>query len=151
MQTQIDTTRLFTYALWLAIFTVGYNFIEGLVSVYFGLEDEALTLFGFGLDSFIETISALGIVNMTYRLRKDTSQERSSFEIVALKTTGWSFYALSIALAAGAVIGVIENKAPETTFSGIIISSISILSMWLLVKLKKITYTDVTEKLMHVK
>jgi hypothetical protein len=137
------TTQLFTYALWLAIFTVGYNFIEGLVSVYFGMEDEALTLFGFGLDSFIETISALGIVNMTYRHRKDITLERSRFEILALKITGWSFYALSISLVAGAVIGIIEQKAPETTIPGIIIGSISIFSMWLLVKLKK----DVGRKL----
>lgn len=138
MQTTVDTTtRLFTYAFWLAIFTVGYNFIEGLVSVYFGMEDEALTLFGFGLDSFIETISALGIVNMTYRLRKDSTQERSGFEILALKITGWSFYALSFSLAAGAVFSVIEQKTPQTTIAGIIIGLISIFSMWLLVKLKK--------------
>ncbi|KAA3611183.1 MAG: hypothetical protein D8M58_14505 [Calditrichaeota bacterium] len=136
-------TNLYAYALWLAVFTVGYNFIEGLVSVYFGMEDEALTLFGFGLDSFIETISALGIVNMTYRLKNDSSLERSPFEILALKITGWSFYALAFALAAGAVIGLIEQRSPETTLSGIIISSISIFSMWLLIKLKK----DVGRKL----
>ncbi len=134
---ELGTTKLFSYALWLAIFTVGYNFIEGLVSVYFGLEDEALTLFGFGLDSFIETISALGIVNMTYRLRKDATLERSHFEILALKITGWSFYALAISLLAGAVIGLVQQKSPETTLAGIIIGSISIFSMWLLVKLKK--------------
>lgn len=107
------------------------------------MEDEALTLFGFGLDSFIETISALGIVNMTYRLKNDSSLERSPFEILALKITGWSFYALAFALAAGAVIGLIEQRSPETTLSGIIISSISIFSMWLLIKLKK----DVGRKL----
>jgi len=80
---------------------------------------------------------------MTYRLKKDSSQERSRFEILALKITGWSFYALSLSLAAGAVIGLIEQKAPETTIAGIIIGSISIGSMWLLVKLKK----DVGRKL----
>ncbi len=144
MQTTIDsTTKLFSYALWLAVFTVGYNFIEGLVSIYFGLEDEALTLFGFGLDSFIETISALGIVNMTYRLRKDSGLERSRFEILALKITGWSFYGLSFSLAGGAIFNLIEQKTPETTLAGIIIASISILSMWLLVKIKK----DVGRKL----
>ena len=31
---------------------------------FFGLQNEALTLFGFGIDSFIEVISGLGIVAM---------------------------------------------------------------------------------------
>ena len=43
----------------LAWFTVGYNILEGLVSVAFGLKDSSLSLFGFGLDSFIEVLSAV--------------------------------------------------------------------------------------------
>ena len=54
--------RFYQYALWLSIFTIVYNLLEGLVSVYFGAQAEALTLFGFGLDSFIEVISGLGIL-----------------------------------------------------------------------------------------
>ena len=41
------------FALWLAFFTVFYNIAEGLISIFFGISDEALTLFGFGVDSFI--------------------------------------------------------------------------------------------------
>jgi hypothetical protein len=36
-------------ALWLALFTIFYNLVEGLVSIYFGAQDETLTLFGFGV------------------------------------------------------------------------------------------------------
>ncbi|MCJ7722612.1 MAG: hypothetical protein MUP03_00610 [Anaerolineales bacterium] len=50
---------LYTYALWLGIFTVFYNLLEGIISILFGLSDDALTLFGFGVDSFIEVISGL--------------------------------------------------------------------------------------------
>lgn len=52
----------------LAILTIGYNLLEGLVSVWFGLADESLMLFGFGLDSFIEMISGMGILAMVLRL-----------------------------------------------------------------------------------
>ena len=56
-------------AYWLALFTIGYNLIEGTVSVYLGAEDEALTLFGFGVDSFIEVMSGMGILAMVMRIR----------------------------------------------------------------------------------
>ena len=61
--------RFYQYALWLAFFTILYNTLEGLVSVYLGVQDEALTLFGFGIDSFIEVISGIGIMAMVLRIR----------------------------------------------------------------------------------
>lgn len=46
LQNIINTNRYWTYALWLALFTIFYNLAEGPVSVFFGFSDEALTLFG---------------------------------------------------------------------------------------------------------
>ena len=45
---------LYKRAYALALITIFYNVLEGLVSVFFGVEDETLSLFGFGLDSFVE-------------------------------------------------------------------------------------------------
>ena len=129
--------KWFKVAYWLAILTIAYNMMEGLVSVYFGAEDESLTLFGFGIDSFIETISAMGIFTMIFRIRKSGFQNRSSFEETALRITGWGFYLLSIGLFSGAVISILKSHQPETTIPGIIISVLSIGSMWLLVYFKK--------------
>lgn len=47
--------KLIKTAFILAIITIVYNVIEGLVSIYFGMEDETLALLGFGVDSFVET------------------------------------------------------------------------------------------------
>jgi len=57
----IAQTDLKYRAIVLAYITIFYNLAEGIVSVYFGLEDETLSLFGFGLDSFVEVISGVGI------------------------------------------------------------------------------------------
>ncbi len=76
---QVGQSRLWRYALWLAILTVVYNLVEGLVSVYFGAQDETLTLFGFGLDSFIEVMSGLGILAMVVRIRRNSEAPRSQF------------------------------------------------------------------------
>ena len=53
----------------LAFITIFYNILEGLVSVFFRLEDETIALFGFGLDSFVEVISGVGIWHMIRRIR----------------------------------------------------------------------------------
>ncbi len=52
--------RLYALAFWLALFTILYNLAEGVVATLLGYEDETLTLFGFGIDSFIEMISGHG-------------------------------------------------------------------------------------------
>jgi len=36
---KMDASRYYTYALWLAFFTIFYNIVEGLVSIYFGAQD----------------------------------------------------------------------------------------------------------------
>lgn len=132
-----QNVALWKRALWLAWFTIVYNLIEGVVSVYFGASDETLALFGFGIDSFIETISAVGVLVMINRIRANGDAQRTAFEITALKITGWCFYALSIVLIAGAGISIALERHPESTFAGVVISTLSILGMLFLVRAKK--------------
>ncbi|HLO18374.1 MAG TPA: cation transporter [Anaerolineales bacterium] len=127
------TNRYWTYALWLALFTIFYNLAEGLISVFFGISDETLTLFGFGVDSFIEVISGIGILAMVLRIRQNPGTPRSQFEKSALRVTGTSFYLLAIGLGATAIYNLFTAHKPTTTLPGLIISIISIAVMWALV------------------
>lgn len=127
--------RLLKIALGLSIFTILYNIIEGLFSTYFGFVDETLTLFGFGIDSFIEAISAIGITNMIIQIRRNAYITKSNFEKTALRITGYSFYLLAAGLLISATVNFISGSKPQTTLWGIIISSVSIaimvvLSLW---------------------
>ena len=131
------TARYFRYALWLGFLTVGYNLLEGLISIFFGVQDEALTLFGFGVDSFIEVMSGIGIVAMVLRIRRNPETPRSQFERTALRITGTSFYLLAAGLLASAVLNIVTGHRPEATLAGIIIALISILTMWALVSAKR--------------
>ncbi len=135
--TQPSTNKYWAYALWLALFTIFYNLLEGLISISFGISDEALTLFGFGVDSFIEVISGVGILAMVLRIRQNTDTPRSQFEKSALRITGTSFYLLVVGLAATAVYNLFTVHKPETTIPGLIISLISIAIMWALVTGKR--------------
>jgi divalent metal cation (Fe/Co/Zn/Cd) transporter len=135
--TQTDSVRFWRLASALALFTILYNFGEGLVSLYFGIQDEALTLFGFGVDSFIEVISGIGILAMVGRIRRDPQAERSRLEQRALRITGTSFYLLAAGLGASALINIFTAHTPDTTLAGLIISVVSILVMWALVAGKR--------------
>ena len=48
-------SRLHKKALWLSYFTVGYNILEGIVSILAGSMAGSIALIGFGLDSFVES------------------------------------------------------------------------------------------------
>jgi len=134
-----NNLKLYDRAYQLSLFTIFYNIIEGIVSMVLGYEDETLTLFGFGVDSFIEVVSGIGIAVMIVRIRKNQDSSINKFEITALKITGTAFYILSAGLVAGVIFNILNKHKPETTFWGIIISLISIVVMTWLMQTKRKT------------
>ena len=128
--------QLHNWATGLAVITILYNLCEGAISVVFGFEDETIALWGFGLDSFVEVISGLGILHMVLRLKSSESQQPDNFERTALRVTGFSFYVLAFGLGATGVIEIYSDATPITTFWGTIIALISIVTMGLLIRFK---------------
>jgi divalent metal cation (Fe/Co/Zn/Cd) transporter len=128
--------KLINIAMTLSIITILYNIIEGVFSILFGTKDETLALFGFGVDSFVEVISGIGILHMTLRMKKDKITHKDKFEQHALLITGISFLILFVGLIFGAIINLINKSKPDSTIAGIIIAIISILTMMILYKSK---------------
>lgn len=124
--------QLYSYAFRLAVFTIIYNIIEGIIASYFGFEDESATLFGFGIDSFIEALSGLGIAHMILRIRQNPGASRTPFERTALRITAVAFYILVVGLVASSIYNFYTGHKPVTTFWGVIISVISIAVMLVL-------------------
>lgn len=132
-----DERVFYNKAFLLSIFTIIYNIIEGVVSMILGFSDETLALFGFGVDSFIEVMSGIGIAVMIFRIRRNPESSKSKFERRALMTTGFAFYLLSAGLLAGIVLNIVSHHKPVTTLWGVIISIISIGVMTWLMNSKK--------------
>jgi divalent metal cation (Fe/Co/Zn/Cd) transporter len=128
--------KLYNRAHYLAIFTIIYNLVEGGVSVWLGAADETLALFGFGVDSFIEVISAIGVWHMLRRIRANNGEARDEFEQRALRITGAAFYILSAGLVLTAGMNLYSHHRPETTVWGIVVSLLSISFMWYLIRQK---------------
>jgi divalent metal cation (Fe/Co/Zn/Cd) transporter len=131
--------KLYRQAYRLSLFTIFYNIIEGIVSMVLGYEDETLSLFGFGADSFIEVMSGIGIAMMIMRIKQNPNSPKSKFEKTALRITGTAFYLLAVGLFAGIVLNIVNHNKPKTTLWGVIISLVSIAVMiWLMNAKKKI-------------
>jgi hypothetical protein len=126
----------YTVARALAWFTIIYNLAEGIISTFYGFEEETLSLFGFGVDSFIEMISSIGILVMIFRIEKNPNSPNSTFEKKALQLTGYCLYALAIILVLTAAVSIYEAHIPQDTLPGIIISCVSIGIMYVLIKEK---------------
>lgn len=130
--------RAYTVALGLSVFTIVYNVAEGLVSTWLGFRDETLALFGFGVDSFIEVISGVGIAYLVLRLRRTGADAgRAAAERTALRVTGYGFYALVAGLVGSAALSVWTGHRPETTRPGVVIALVSIAVMGALVVAKE--------------
>jgi divalent metal cation (Fe/Co/Zn/Cd) transporter len=132
-----ENKRLYSFASALAIITIVYNVVEGVVSVFFGLEDGSMALFGFGVDSFVEVISGIGIWHMVRRIRNNGKENPDRFVQTALRITGAGFYVLTIGLSILAAVDLYRGHKPETTFWGIVVSVISIGTMWVLIHYKE--------------
>ncbi|HXH30835.1 MAG TPA: cation transporter [Bacteriovoracaceae bacterium] len=122
-------SNLVSRARFLSIFTIFYNLIEGFASIYFGIEDESISLLGFGLDSFVEVASAV-IVLM--KLKNQNPDLNLSHERRATFLIGLLFILLGFSVVGTAGYALYTGSHPETTKAGIVISVLSLSFMFFL-------------------
>ncbi len=112
--------------------TIGWNLLEGVVAVGSGLVAGSAALVGFGVDSFIESLSGGALL---WRLRSDEDSERR--ERIALKLVGVSFLALAAYVAYDAASSLIRRELPEASYVGIALAALSLVVMPLLARAKR--------------
>jgi divalent metal cation (Fe/Co/Zn/Cd) transporter len=127
-------------ALWLEYVTVGWNVIEGVVAIAAGLLAGSVALVGFGVDSSIEVISALGLL---WRLRTAgpdaTVQEESAAERRALYVVAATFFLLAAYIAVEAVTSLLGQEEPDRSTVGLVLSVLSLVIMPALAYMKQRT------------
>jgi divalent metal cation (Fe/Co/Zn/Cd) transporter len=127
-------------ALWLEYFTVGWNVIEGVVAIAAGLLAGSVALIGFGVDSSIEVISAIGLL---WRLRKAgpdaTVQEESGAERRALYIVAATFLLLAAYITSEAVNSLLGREEPDRSTVGLVLSVLSLAIMPALAYMKQRT------------
>jgi divalent metal cation (Fe/Co/Zn/Cd) transporter len=120
-------------ALALSYATVGYNVIEGLVSVTFAYFAGSPALLGFGIDSFVESLSGLVMI---WRFSGVDSEHR---ENTAIRLIGASLIVLAGYVAYEASRSLYLSEPPERSVVGLVIAAVSLVTMPVLYVLKRRT------------
>jgi divalent metal cation (Fe/Co/Zn/Cd) transporter len=117
-------------ALSLEYFTVGWNIVEGVVAIGAGIVAGSVALIGFGADSAIEVVSAVGLL---WRLRKAGPDapisEESDAEKRALYVVAATFFLLAVYIAYDSIIALIRHTEPLTSPVGLVLAAMSLLVM----------------------
>jgi divalent metal cation (Fe/Co/Zn/Cd) transporter len=111
----------------LEYFTISWNVFEAVVAITAGLLAGSVALVGFGVDSGIEVISAVGL---TWRLLKagpdaDTAEE-SEAERRALYVVAFTFFALAVYITYEGVSALAGHERPDSSTVGIVLSIASL-------------------------
>jgi len=137
-------------ALSLSYFTVGYNVLEGIVSIIAGSLAGSIALVGFGLDSFVESLS--GSV-MIWRFRKHgkmTEEEEERVEAKAIRLIAYTFFILGTYILYESVKKLCFHEIPHPSLLGIIIAIVSMIVMPVLFYIKYRTGKSINSKSLMV-
>jgi divalent metal cation (Fe/Co/Zn/Cd) transporter len=119
----------------LEYFTIGWNSLEGLVSIVAGFMAGSVSLIGFGLDSLIEVTSGAALL---WRLHHDPDpSRREETERKTLRIVGACFLGLALYIAFDSSAAILRHEAPERSMPGIIIAALSLFLMPLLSRAKR--------------
>lgn len=133
---QRELNRLHKRALFLSYFTVGYNILEGAVSIFAGVLAGSIALVGFGLDSFVESLSG-GVMIWRFRQHKDLSEEEEEkLEKRAARLVAFTFFILGAYVLYESVKKLLVREIPESSIIGIAVAVASIIVMPVLFTMK---------------
>jgi divalent metal cation (Fe/Co/Zn/Cd) transporter len=129
---------LVRHGLGLEYLTVGWNVVEGSVSVIAALSAGSIALLGFGVDSFVETLSGAILI---WRLRAErgsrNAQEVEGLDRRAHKLVAFSLFALAVYITFEASKALIARERPEPAVVGLVVTPVSMLVMWYLARSKR--------------
>ena len=120
----------------LSLFTVIYNLLEGVISIIAGALSGSIALVGFGLDSFVESLSG-GVMIWRFRgLGNLSRDEEERMEAKAAKFVAYTFFVLGVYVLYESFKKLILKEIPEPSLIGIAIAIVSLVVMPLLFIMK---------------
>lgn len=126
-----------TQALFLAWFTVAYNLGEGGVAMWGAASSGSRALLGFGLDSFVESLSGMVMIWRFWKF--DPAGDDEEFERIerrAARLVAYTFFALGGYVVFDAGQALYRGETPETSLLGIGLAIASLIVMPVLFLLK---------------
>ena len=133
--------RILARALRLEYLTVGWNVVEGAIGVWAALAAGSVALFGFAIDSFIESTSGAVLVWRLLSERRaggGASVDRiDRIDRIAHRLVGVSLVLLAAYIASDALWTLWIRERPQPTVVGIALTAVSMLVMVWLARAKR--------------
>ena len=125
----MSTNYLEKRALLLSYLTVGYNVLEGTISIITGALAGSVALVGFGIDSAIESLSG-GIMIWRFRnTEKRSEEENERIEKLSQKLVAITFFILAAYVLYESIEKLVSSDIPEPSLLGIGIAVASFIFM----------------------
>ncbi len=116
-------------ARYLSWVTVIYNIVEGAASIAAGYLAGSIALTGFGMDSFVESLSGTVMIWRFSHKGARQPERTESIERRAVKLVAYSFFILSVWILYESVSKLITREMPDPTIFGIAVATVSALVM----------------------
>jgi divalent metal cation (Fe/Co/Zn/Cd) transporter len=121
-----------TRARQLAWLGIGWHVAEAAIALAAGLAASSIALVGFGADSLVESVAGLIVVWRFAGGRQDSVRaERSAQRLIAA-----SFYVIGVYVAVEAMRTLLSGNHPDTSWVGIGLAAVTLLTMPLLASAK---------------
>ncbi len=116
--------------LWLVAVTLGYNVAEAGIALWFGAEAGSIALFGFGLDSVIETAAAsLLLWRLSLEANGSDPALVERMEHTVHRFVGATFLALVVYVVGQSSWTLAARVAPDESWIGLTLAAISLVIM----------------------
>ena len=115
----------------LAVVTVCWNLVEGVVALVAGVTSASVALVGFGVDSFIETASAVIVgTRFAYEMKGGSTERAERAEGIASRIAGILLLLLAGYLLVDSLLRLFGGgNEPRPSLAGIVISALSLVVM----------------------
>jgi cation diffusion facilitator family transporter len=146
-----ERERLVRRGFHLSVFTVAWNVIEGIVGMTAGIISGSVALLGFGIDSFVESTSAVVVGwRFRYEMKGRPQEQTEKAESRAARITGMLLLALAAYLLVDSgrrLLGF--GPEPESSTAGIVLTFISLAVMPVLARAKLKVAGKLESKALH--
>jgi divalent metal cation (Fe/Co/Zn/Cd) transporter len=113
--------------------TIGYNLVEAVLALTFGILAGSVALTAFGLDSVVEVFSAAVVL---FELRGHGGEGHDHAERIFLRLIGSSFFALAGYVVVQSGWDLLTTARPDESVPGIVLTAVSLVTMWFLASAK---------------
>ncbi|MEU1972059.1 cation transporter [Microbacterium sp. NPDC019599] len=103
--------------------TITWNILEGIVALIAGGVASSAALIAFGLDSFVEVLSAAAVA-WQFSARDPETREKTALRVISI-----AFFALAAYVTVDAVLSLAGLREPEQSAVGIVLAALSLTVM----------------------